>query len=81
LAVLQSEVPLQLFRPAHLTDMSPAAWAVVRGALMANRAAAVLARATADLNLDDMDVPLKVSEKIKRQNKTELQKGLEPWVL
>ena len=49
-----------------MTDMSPAAWAVVRGALMANKAAAVLAKATADLSLDDIEVPLMVIEKIKK---------------
>ena len=61
-----------------MTDMSPAAWAVVRGALMANKAAAVLAKATADLSLDDIEVPLMMVEKIK---KLTLQEGLEPRVL
>ena len=55
-AVLQSEVPLQLLMPAQWTDMS-SAWATVRGALMANKAAAALAIATADLNVVDMVFP------------------------
>lgn len=53
LAVLQSEDPLQLFTPVHLTDMVSAAFAVVAvvsAAPMENRAAAVLAMAKADLN-------------------------------
>jgi hypothetical protein len=59
LAVLQSEWPLQLFRPAHLTDMS-AAWAVLVTLVpTANSAAAALATAMADLNLEeDMVFPL-----------------------
>jgi hypothetical protein len=44
LAVLQSGNALQLFTPAHLTNMSSAAWAVVEMvAPMANKAAAALA--------------------------------------
>jgi len=50
---------LQLLMPAHMTDM-PAAWAVVTPEPMANRAAAVVANATADLKVDDMVFPLKV---------------------
>ena len=57
LAVLQSEVPLQLFTPAQWTDMSSAAWTVVTMPPMANRAAAVVANAIADLNLDCMVFP------------------------
>jgi hypothetical protein len=54
LAVLQSDVPLQLLTPAQCTDMS-SAWATVRGALTANKAAAALAMARADLKWIDME--------------------------
>jgi hypothetical protein len=50
LAVLQSEVPLQLLMPAQCTDMSSAC-ATVIGALTANRAAAALAMARVVLKL------------------------------
>ncbi len=63
LAVLQSELPLQLLMPEHLTLMSAAAWAVVSGALTAHKAAAALAIATADLKLDDMVFPLTIKYK------------------
>jgi hypothetical protein len=53
LAVLQSDVPLQLLMPAQCTDMSSAC-ATVIGALTANKAAAALAIAMADLKLVDM---------------------------
>jgi hypothetical protein len=77
LAVLQSDVPLQLFRPAQCTDMSSAAWATVRGAPMANKAAAALAMAIADLKLDDMVFPLTKELLIE----VKLQSGLVPWML
>jgi hypothetical protein len=75
-AVLQSEVPLQLFTPEHLTDMSSAC-AMVIGALIANKAAAVLAIARADLKVVDMVFPLK----IKTLRQIEMQSGLVRWKL
>jgi hypothetical protein len=61
-AVLQSDVPLQLLTPEHFTDMSLAAWAVVTVAPMANKAAAALAIAIADLKLEDIVFPLAVEQ-------------------
>jgi hypothetical protein len=66
LAVLQSDVPLQLLIPEHLTAMSSAACATVRGAPTANKAAAALAMAIADLKLDDMVFPLTVKNREKK---------------
>jgi hypothetical protein len=57
LAVLQSEVPLQLLMPAQCTVIS-AAWATVIGAVTANMAAAALAMAIADLKVVDMEFPI-----------------------
>jgi hypothetical protein len=62
LAVLQSEWPLQLFTPAHLTVMLSACAVVVTTAPMENRAAAVLAKTMADLILDDMVWSLTVKQ-------------------
>jgi hypothetical protein len=62
LAVLQSDVPLQLFTPAQCTDMLSAACTKVIGALIANNAAAALAMAIADLKLDDMVFPLTIEQ-------------------
>jgi hypothetical protein len=59
LAVLQSDVPLQLLMPAQCTDMSSAC-ATVMGALTANKAAAALAIAIADLKLVDMKFSFEV---------------------
>jgi hypothetical protein len=58
LAVLQSDVPLQLLMPAQCTDMSSAC-ATVMGALTANMAAAALAMAMADLKVVDMVIPIR----------------------
>jgi hypothetical protein len=76
LAVLQSDVPLQVFTPEHLTDMSSAC-AMVMGVLIANKAAAVLAIARADLKVVDMVIPLM----IKTMRQIEMQSGLVRWKL